>query len=87
MTLNELARATGYSVSTINGLELNGEGSERLKKRLLEVLPYSPQNTDSVISGIAMKESQVEYKTKADWQQRALTAEKKLQAIRNILEM
>lgn len=42
LTLAQLAELSGYSVSAINGLELRGEGSDRLKKKLLEIL-QNPQ--------------------------------------------
>lgn len=87
MTLAELAKVSGYSTGTINGLELHGEGSERLKKTLRDVLTPLSQTKESVISGVEFKETRAEYKTSVDWQSRATSAEKKLAAIRSILDM
>jgi len=42
LTLTELAAKSGYSVATINGLELKDEGSKRLREKLFEI--FSQQN-------------------------------------------
>lgn len=50
LTLAELAEKSGYSTGTINGLELKGEGSQRLKDKLTEILtPLA--NKESVTDG------------------------------------
>jgi transcriptional regulator with XRE-family HTH domain len=37
LTLEKAAKASGYGIATINGLEKHGEGSGRLKAKLLEI--------------------------------------------------
>lgn len=49
LTLADLAAKSGYGISAINGLELKGRGSERLKERIREVLS-APKITQSVPS-------------------------------------
>lgn len=48
LTLAELSAKAGYSIGTINGLELRGEGSARLKSKLREILAPLSRVKDSV---------------------------------------
>lgn len=48
LTLADVKSRTGYGISTINGLEQRGEGSERLKEKLKEVLEAALAVTESV---------------------------------------
>jgi len=64
LTLQQLAEISGYSVATINGLELKGEGSKRLKDKLASVLLSRAEE------GVS---AEVQH-----WKQRALIAEDKL---------
>jgi transcriptional regulator with XRE-family HTH domain len=77
LTLEELAEKSGYSVSTINGLELNGEGSDRLKDKLREIL--APRGADT-----ALRETPPERESEL-WKRRAKDAESKLAQIRDDL--
>lgn len=76
LTLEELAEKSGYSVSTINGLELNGEGSDRLKDKLREIL--SPDRAGILREIPPESDSEL-------WKRRAKDAESKLAQIRNDL--
>lgn len=38
MTLSQLSELSGYSIASINGLELNDIGSKRLRDRILSIL-------------------------------------------------
>lgn len=42
LTLSELSLASGYSIATINGLELRDQGSARLRQKLTEILTGTP---------------------------------------------
>lgn len=68
LTLGQLAEVTGYSVATINGLELHGVGSQRLKDRLASTL-------------LAHGEEGVAAEVK-HWRDRAIIAEQKLEAVK-----
>lgn len=46
LTLKQVAELSDYSVATINALELEGRGSDRLREKLLEV--YGIQASRSV---------------------------------------
>lgn len=81
LTLEQLAERVGYGVSTINGLELRGEGSERLKEKLLEVLgPYLV--AESVKDPLVL---QVKDAEDINWKERALNAERQLASLREAL--
>jgi transcriptional regulator with XRE-family HTH domain len=51
LTLREAADLSGYSIATINGLELSDDGSVRLRERLLEIygLQNPPQSGADII--------------------------------------
>lgn len=68
LTLVEVARATGYGVATINGLEKNNHGSVRLKEALRKLYGLSDDT---------LKEEAKEYQV-IDWRDRAVRAEAKL---------
>lgn len=91
LTLAELAKQSGYSIGTINGLELKGEGSQRLKDRLNEVLtPLVNKESvkrgrlESVTTGVALHESAAHSETET-WKRRAKDAEEKLHNLRTML--
>ncbi len=67
MTLKQASERSGFKISTINGLERRGEGSERLKKKLNEV--YAPAlrlaesvfvSTESATAQLALAEGRAE---------------------------
>lgn len=95
MTLAVAAAKSGYSKPTINGLELRGEGSQRLKDRLRQIYTLAPTDADSVKRGhsdsvkspVAMMDEATEYLTCEQWRDKALAAERKLEAIRTIIEL
>lgn len=69
LTLAVLAARSGYSVATINGLELNDQGSKRLRKKLSDLLSgRSSSFTETV-----------------DWKARALSAERQLESLKTKL--
>ncbi len=68
LTLGQLAEVTGYSVATINGLEIHDTGSQRLKDKLASTL-------------IAHGEEGVAAEVK-HWRDRAMFAEQKLEAVK-----
>lgn len=72
LTLSQLAEITGYSVATINGLELHGEGSRRLKDRLVSVLLSRAEE------GVA---AEVKH-----WRDRAIAAEERVAMLKSGLE-
>lgn len=72
ITLAQLSEMTGYSVSTINLLEVKGEGSKRLRDKLLSVLLTGKEEGDA---------AQVAY-----WQARAKNAEQKLEMLKAALQ-
>ncbi|MEI6034510.1 MAG: helix-turn-helix transcriptional regulator [Verrucomicrobiae bacterium] len=71
LTLGQLAELSGYSVATINGLELHGNGSRRLKDKLASVLLSRAEGGISV---------EVQH-----WRDRAIQAERKLDDLRNAM--
>ena len=50
LTLEELARRTGYGVSTINGLEKTGEGGARLRAAVLRALTETEKQSQTQTS-------------------------------------
>jgi hypothetical protein len=73
LTLLQTAEKTGYSVATINGLELHGSGSDRLKIALAEAY--------GVRSQLEAEETQ----PGVNWRDRAIKAEGELRAIKRQL--
>jgi transcriptional regulator with XRE-family HTH domain len=72
LTLAQLSEMTGYSVATINGLELKNEGSSRLREKLESIL-------------ISRKEEGV-LSDSNHWRKRALAAEEKLRILKSGIE-
>ena len=72
LTLGQLAELSGYSVATINGLELHGAGSGRLKDKLA-----------SVLLSHAEEGTPVEVK---HWRDRAMAAEQKVAMLKSGME-
>lgn len=72
LTLGELSELTGYSVATINGLELHGEGSKRLKDKLASALLERVEEGEA--AGVK------------HWRDRALRAEKTLDDLKNAMK-
>ncbi len=88
-TLAQAAEYSGYGVSTINGLEKRGEGSERLKERLMALYTgienpnteTEKENTERPKknhSENTQQPSHEEEPSPAEWKRRALVAEAKL---------
>lgn len=73
LTLKQASELAGYSVPTINALELEGRGSDRLKEKLAEVYGGS----DSMVLREAAPESEIVL-----WRRRAKTAEAELARLR-----
>ncbi len=71
LTLVEVAKATGYGVATINGLEKNNNGSARLKEALRKLYGLSDDS---------LKEDAQAHQV-IDWKDRAVRAEAKLAQI------
>lgn len=71
-TLAKLAELSGYSIATLNALELRGEGSMRLKKKVLSLLTNNEENFSA---------DQLKY-----WKERCMENEKKLQTIKSALQ-
>ena len=88
LTLAQMATQSGYGISAINKLELKNEGSERLRKSVLEVLA-AVKNTrcviypteDSAKSGVARLIDQPDLVTPEQWKLRAIQAEEKLEQL------
>lgn len=72
LTLAQLSEMSGYSISTISLLELKGEGSKRLKDKLMEILLSGKNNSESI---------QTDY-----WRDRALVAEEKLKMLKAAMQ-
>ncbi len=72
LTLAQLSEMSGYSISTISLLELKGEGSKRLKEKLMEILLSGKNNSESI---------QTDY-----WRDRALVAEEKLKMLKAAMQ-
>lgn len=75
LTLMEVAKATGYGVATINGLEKNNQGSVRLKEALRKLYGLSDDT---------LKEEAKAYQV-IDWRDRAVRAEAKLAKLQSQL--
>lgn len=95
LTLAELSAKSGYSIGTINGLELHGEGSQRLKNKLTEILTplstfeesVSPGRVESVIPPVALREVGPEYTTVAQCKARIKELEQQLAELRIALRV
>ena len=72
LTLAQLSEMSGYSISTISLLELKGEGSKRLKDKLMEILLSGKNNSESI---------QTDY-----WRDRALVAEEKVKMLKAAMQ-
>ena len=72
MTLSQLSELSGYSIASINGLELNDIGSKRLRDRILSILLQKTEEGD---------------KTEIlHWRDRALRAEEKLNQLKSAMQ-
>ena len=72
LTLAQLSDLCGYSVATINGLELHGTGSVRLKDKITSVLLSHTEEGQS---------AEVKH-----WRDRALAAEQKVAMLKSGME-
>ena len=72
LTLAQLSELTGFGVATINGLEKRGEGSKRLRDKMMAVL--LSKNEEGVHSEARF------------WRDRALAAEQKLSMLKSAME-
>jgi transcriptional regulator with XRE-family HTH domain len=86
LTLAQVSEQTGYKVATINGLELHGKGSYRLKIALNRFygnekpIPYSELQSPH---GIAVREGEDLHHEIQLWKARAKQAEKELHEMRS----
>jgi hypothetical protein len=71
LTLAQLSEMSGFGIGTINGLEKRGEGSKRLKDKMLAVLLSRSEEGEG---------SEIRH-----WRDRALSAEQKLEAVKSAL--
>lgn len=81
MTLAELAEKSGYSVATINGLELHGAGSRRLKAKLHDIL-RAQEITVSVKPAVDRFVDAPDSMSLEQWKLRATHLEEKLEQLR-----
>ena len=90
LTLEQLAKKAGYAVATINGLELHGDGSQRLKEKLRDILDAQSLDTASVNAGhsqsvkrpVEINDGAREYKTVAECKQRINELERENERLR-----
>jgi transcriptional regulator with XRE-family HTH domain len=73
LTLKQASELSGYSIPTINALELEGRGSDRLRNKLFEI--YHLKEDKAPI------ESELEV-----WRSRALLAERELAELRAAMQ-
>jgi transcriptional regulator with XRE-family HTH domain len=78
LTLKQVSEIAGYSIATINALELEGRGSDRLKEKLQEI--YQLRDSGGMVLCETAQETELEI-----WRRRAKTAEKKLSDLRDVL--
>lgn len=72
MTLSQLSELSGYSIASINGLELNDIGSKRLRDRILSILLQKTEEGDK---------TEIQH-----WRDRALRAEEKLNQLKSAMQ-
>ncbi|WP_297850178.1 helix-turn-helix transcriptional regulator [uncultured Akkermansia sp.] len=72
MTLSQLSELSGYSIASINGLELNDIGSKRLRDRILSILLQKSEEGDK---------TEIQH-----WRDRALAAESKLEQLKSAMQ-
>lgn len=60
LTLKQAAELSGYTVGAINGEELHGNGSDRLRAKLTEI--YGGQQQQQASAPMALRETPAEYK-------------------------
>jgi transcriptional regulator with XRE-family HTH domain len=91
LTLAELSEKSGYSVATINGLELKDEGSKRLRAKLHEILLQSATHDHLKVAaafatqmGGTQAERQATFEQAVEettrWMKRAMNGAEKLRA-------
>ncbi len=92
MTLEQLAKKSGWSPAAINGLELRGEGSQRLKDKLAELLlpaevtvAVNITGSESVISRGDRLVDALDNITLEQWRQRAIFYEERLNQLQSNL--
>lgn len=71
LTLSQLSELSGYSIPSINGLELNDIGSKRLREKVLSILLQQTEEGD---------QTEVQF-----WRDRALKAEEKLTMLKSAM--
>ena len=72
LTLSQASELTGFGVATINGLEKRGEGSQRLKDKLMAVL---------------LSQAEEGHQSEARfWRDRAIASEQKLAMLKSAME-
>jgi transcriptional regulator with XRE-family HTH domain len=80
LTLKQVSELAGYSVPTINALELEGRGSDRLKEKLREIYNLN----DELSQGMVLREESQVSETEI-WKRRAKAAEKELSELKDRL--
>ena len=91
LTLKQASERAGYSIPTINALELEGRGSDRLKFKLAQVYGIVPK--DAVVidarQPMTLQDAEaikaVEEKEIEIWKRRAKTAEQELHELKSKL--
>lgn len=88
LTLKQVADVSGYSIATINALELEGRGSDRLVEKLM--LIYGNRldvDMEEVHADAALREVQPDYRLQMEeWKAKAMAAEKELAKLRGRLQ-
>lgn len=92
LTLEQVAEKSGYAVTTINGLELRDEGSERLRERLLDVLEaprvaesVDKGRADSVKPGSEFRDDTADYRTTDDWKREAIESKAEVARLKSAM--
>ena len=79
LTLNQVSTLAGYSIPTINALELEGRGSDRLREKLQQIYKLN-----DVENPYALREAAPESDLEI-WRRRAKKAESELAELRRKL--
>lgn len=82
LTLKDVSELAGYSISTISDFERTGEGSQRLKEKLLQI--YNLKKGFEPRGGMVLHEAAGESELDI-WKRRAKTAERDLAELRKVL--
>ena len=86
LTLAQVAQASGYSIATINGLENHDDGSDRLRKRLVEIYAVVASHRDYGAEQAGRHARAASEELDGVWKVRALRAEKALAEANRKLE-